>query len=123
MGRLRIERESARSAMVVRVGGALDLDSVEGLARELEAAVTSAVRQSIPVLAVDLEDVTYFGSAGLNAVLLCHERGSAAGISVRVVAANPWVVRPLEVTGLDTILRLHESLADALRSGDADPRP
>ncbi|MFI1912952.1 STAS domain-containing protein [Nocardia sp. NPDC020380] len=114
-----MEREFAGSAIVVRASGAVDMSTVDELVLHLGAALESAVREAAPVVAVDLEGVTYFGSAGLNAVLRCHERGMAAGIGVRLVATNPWVVRPLEVTGLDTVLRLYRSLPEALGPDDA----
>jgi anti-anti-sigma factor len=57
--------------------------------------------------------VKYFGSAGLNAVLDCHEQGRAEGVTVRVVAANAEVRRPIEVTRLDEVLDLYDSVAAA----------
>lgn len=71
------------------------------------------------VLVVELDDVTYFGSAGLNALLGCTERGGAHGVAVRVVATNAEVTRPIEVTGLDKVLRPHRTVDEAIRSAVA----
>jgi anti-anti-sigma factor len=62
--------------------------------------------------------VTYFGSAGLNAVLGCYERGLSDGVAVRLVATNAEVVRPIEVTKLDGVLRPYQTLTDALDGTD-----
>lgn len=121
---LNVKRYSLDDAAVsvVSASGVVDMSTVDGLAVQLEAALDAAQDGSV-VLAIDLEGVTYFGSAGLNAVLLCHEQGAGRGIDVRVVATNPWVVRPIEVTGLDAVLRLYPTLSAALRSEDSGPRP
>jgi anti-anti-sigma factor len=60
--------------------------------------------------------VTFFGSAGLNAIFDCREQGLAAGTSVRLVADNDYVIRPLEVTKLDRVFEIHRTLTDALES-------
>ena len=76
--------------------------------------------QESRLLIVDLQGVTYFGSAGLNAVLDCHKQGLRAGTSVRLVADNGLVVRPIEVTNLDSLLELYPTLPDALEGRDSE---
>lgn len=71
------------------------------------------------MLVIDLQHVTYFGSAGLNAILDCHKQGLRAGTSVRLVADNDLVVRPIEVTNLDALLELYPTLPDALEGRDS----
>jgi anti-anti-sigma factor len=66
------------------------------------------------LLGIELSGVTYFGSAGLNAVLECYEQGQAAGVAVRVVAPNAAVLRPIQVTRLDGVLRPFPTVTDAL---------
>ena len=58
--------------------------------------------------------MTYFGSAGLNAVLECYEQGRSGGVAVRVVAPNAEVIRPLQVTKLDGVLRPYPTVTDAV---------
>ncbi len=82
-----------------------------------------AAGQESRLLIVDLQGVTYFGSAGLNAVLDCHKQGLRVGTSVRLVADNELVVRPIEVTNLDSLLNLYPSLPDALEGRDSEPGP
>ena len=118
MTSLEVNRDVRDAAVVVSVGGEVDSGSVSTLLPELDAALQTAGEHSTKLLVVELGKVTYFGSAGLNAVLECYEKGSSAGVAVRVVAPNPEVVRPIEVTKLDKILRPYGTVAEAVAESD-----
>ncbi|WP_260762984.1 STAS domain-containing protein [Mycobacterium sp. SMC-4] len=120
MGLLDVRCEVAGSAIVVSVKGEVDSGTVEVLHPVLDEGLGRALVAPARLLVLDLDDVTYFGSAGLNAVLGCFERGTDAGIAVRVVATNAEVTRPLEITKLDQVLRPYPSVSAAL-SDDGDP--
>jgi anti-anti-sigma factor len=113
-----VDSEALSDAVVVRANGKVGSSTVEKLVTDLVAALRQAANHAARLLVVDLQGLTYFGSAGLNAVLDCHNRGAAAGMPVRLVADNPLVVRPIQVTGLDSVLRLYPTLTAAL-----DDRP
>lgn len=126
MNLLRVAQDRADDAVIVRAEGDVDLSSVHVLADGLSAGLLLALTHPARLLVGDLRGVTYFGSAGLNAVLECHEQGAERGVAVRYVAADARVLRPIEVTNLDTILDLYPTLERALRakpSRDAEPRP
>jgi anti-anti-sigma factor len=112
---IEVSQDLRDAAVVVSVVGELDSGSVGVLQPRLDAAIEAAGGHPAKLLVIELSRVTYFGSAGLNAVLECYEKGFAAGVSVRVVAANREVVRPIEVTRLDKILRPYPNVADAVR--------
>ena len=109
-----VDSEVRPEAVLMHVGGEIDSSSAGELRAQLESALRQAGDHDSRLLIVDLQDVTYFGSAGLNAVLDCHKQGLRAGTSVRLVADNELVVRPIEVTNLDSLLELYPSLPDAL---------
>ena len=111
---LTVQAEVVLDAVVVRVAGEVDAASSEALRTGLRAAVPTASRQPARILVIDLEGVSYFGSAGLNAMLDCRDEASAQGVAVRLVSTNPVVTRPIEVTGLDEMLPVHPTLAAAL---------
>lgn len=115
MDLLTVGYEIGPEAVVVLAKGEVDSSTAGELTAQLHAALQDAGTQSARLLIVDLQSVTYFGSAGLNAVLDCHRQGLAAGTSVRLVADNPLVVRPIEVTNLDSVLELYPALPDALQ--------
>jgi anti-sigma B factor antagonist len=116
MESLVIEREVSQDAVIVRVQGEVDSISVGELSSQLTAALELAAAHPARLLILDLQPVTFFGSAGLNAVFDCRERGRGAGTSVRLVADNDYVIRPLEVTKLDRVLEVYRTLDDALQS-------
>ncbi|MGE2712949.1 STAS domain-containing protein [Mycolicibacterium litorale] len=114
MQSLEVEHDVRADAVVVRVKGDVDSMSVDALNSHLAKARTNALGHPSRVVLVDLSEVTYFGSAALNAVLSCHEDGSAEGTSVVLVADQPYVKQPIEITGLDRVLETYPSIDAAL---------
>ncbi|MFI9533802.1 STAS domain-containing protein [Nocardia fusca] len=98
---------------IVTVQGEVDMAS----APQLQAALEDAQRGGDP-LVVDMSEVGFLGSAGLSVLLVISEAAEPAA-GLRVVVSDA-VRRPVELTGLDKLLSVHESLADALAAG-ADP--
>ena len=114
MDLLAVEHAAREDAVVVRVEGEVDSTTVGELSDHLGAALELAAAHPARLVVVDLQPVTFVGSAGLNALLDCHERGNAAGTSVRMVADHGPVLQPIEVTDLDRILEIYPTLPDAL---------
>ncbi|MGH3562128.1 MAG: STAS domain-containing protein [Mycobacterium sp.] len=110
---LEVDHDTLDEAVVVRVEGDIDSSSAEELTSYLTTALSMASGRPARLLVIDLQGVSFFGSAGLNAVLGCHERGAANGTAVRLVASQPEVIRPIEVTQLDNVLKLYSSLTEA----------
>ncbi|HWF70332.1 MAG TPA: STAS domain-containing protein [Mycobacterium sp.] len=120
MDLLIVDYEVRPEAVVVQAKGEVDSSTAGNLTAQLAAALQQAGSQASRLLIIDLQAVTYFGSAGLNAVLECHRHGLDAGTSVRLVADNGLVVRPIEMTNLDTVLELYPTLTDALQGRDTE---
>ncbi|WP_063127095.1 STAS domain-containing protein [Nocardia fusca] len=95
---------------IVTVQGEVDMAS----APQLQAALEDAQRGGDP-LVVDMSEVGFLGSAGLSVLLVISEAAEPAA-GLRVVVSDA-VRRPVELTGLDKLLSVHESLADALAAG------
>ena len=112
---LAVDHESREDAVLVRVKGEVDSSTVDELTPHLTAALQLAAKHPARLVIVDLQPVTFFGSAALNAVLDCHEGGKETGTSVRLVADNDHVLRPIQVTELDRILDVYPTLSDALQ--------
>jgi anti-anti-sigma factor len=115
-----VDSEVRPEAVLVHVSGEIDSSTAGELSPQLESALQQAGSQESRLLIIELQGVTYFGSAGLNAVLDCHKQGLRAGVSVRLVADNELVVRPIEVTNLDSLLDLYPSLPDALEGRESE---
>jgi anti-anti-sigma factor len=112
---LSVDHEAVEEAVLVRVAGEVDSSTVDELAPHLTAALELAASHPARLVVLDLQPVTFFGSAALNAVLDCHEEGQEAGTSVRLVADGDHVLRPIQVTELDRILDIYPTLSEALQ--------
>lgn len=104
---LRVVARQVGGAVVIDVGGEIDSSNAHLLRTEVEKVL--AADPAVAVL--DLSEVEFLGSAGLNALVLLHSDHPAA---LRIVAATRSVLRPIELTGLDAQLPLFTSLDDAL---------
>jgi len=111
---LEVSQDVRDAAVVVSAVGEVDSESVAGLKFHLDTALKRALDHPALLLVIDLSRITHFGSAGLNAVLECHEHGESAGAAVRIAAPNPEVLRPIQITKLDGVLLLYPSVPDAL---------
>ncbi|MGX9788647.1 STAS domain-containing protein [Mycobacterium sp. MMS18-G62] len=119
---LQVEQHVRDSAVVVAVAGDIDSTSVDALATHLDAALKAASELPGRVLVVDLGAVTYFGSAGLNAIVGCYQNGLSGDVAVRVVASTAEVIRPLQVTQLDEVVPPYPTVPDALADIRDDDR-
>jgi anti-anti-sigma factor len=113
---LQVSQDVVDGGVAVSVEGEIDASNVGTLVSHLDAALKVAADHPSRVLVIELGEVTYFGSAGLNAVLTCYEQGLSERLAVRVVAGNAEVLRPIQVTKLDTILRPFETLTAAIEN-------
>ena len=98
--------------LVIAVTGEVDLPVAPELHDALQEGLNDA-RTSAYV--VDLTGVTFFGSTGLSVLLEAAQQAQRQGQLLRViVGTNAVVTRPIEVTGLDQVLALRDSVHDAL---------
>ena len=65
---LEVKQDVRDVAVIVSAGGEIDSGTVDTLVTYLEAALEAASDHPSRVLVLELGDVTYFGSAGLNAL-------------------------------------------------------
>lgn len=123
MPAMRVDHEVLQDAVVVHTEGKVDSNSVEELISYLMTALSLASSYPARLLVVDLRDVTDFATAGIKAVLSCHQRALAKATAMRVVAANAIVVRPIKALKLDTILQLYPTLSAALLPSETKELP
>ena len=94
---------------MLTVGGEVDVATVVAL----ESAISEALADKPTALIVDLTGVDFLASAGLQVLVATHENiGATARFAV--VADGPATSRPIQLTGLDQILSLHPTLAEAM---------
>jgi anti-anti-sigma factor len=107
-----VENRAADGVMVLEVAGELDLLTANQFGERIREQLVPANR----LLVLDLTEVAFLGSAGLAEMVSASQTGADTGVSVALVATNRAVLRPLEATGLLTVLKVYETLDEALGS-------
>ena len=115
---LEIVQDVRDGAVVVHASGEVDSSTADSLSEALASAVAEAGIHPTRLMIIDLDGVTYFGSAGLNVLLNCSEKARAEAVAVRVVATSVEVLRPIEVTRIDAVLPPYRTLGEALAAAD-----
>jgi anti-sigma B factor antagonist len=97
----------------IAVTGDVDLATAPSLGEAIsrELAVTSRR------LILDLTRVSFLGSTALFVLVQARDTALQANVELRLVCNAPVVLRPLQLTGLDKLFAISETLADA-----ADPQ-
>jgi anti-sigma B factor antagonist len=95
--------------VVVTVSGDLDMLTAPALAE----AIRSAARGRPAALIVDLSAVDFLASAGMNELVTAQDE-LAPTVRFGVVADGPATSRPLRIIGVDQLVALYPTLADAL---------
>ena len=96
---------------VVRVTAAGEVDSTS--APVLRECLDGILADGAQEFVVDLVGVTFLDSAGLCVLAATHRRATAQGARMRVVAASRAVIRPMQITGLWSLLGGTQVEADA----------
>ncbi|MET9949963.1 STAS domain-containing protein [Streptomyces sp. NPDC006339] len=99
---------------VCTIVGDLDFDTRESVQGELAALVEEGTSPRPPALVVDLSQVGFCDSSGLNMLLRTRAAAEAVGTELRLAGVAPAVMRVLELTGADTVFSLYDSVEDAL---------
>ena len=99
------------SVAVVSATGAVDMLT----APELAQSIRTSLGKQPKVLIVDLTNVDFLASAGMQVLVAANED---AGPDTRlvVVADGPATSRPLKITGITDFIDLYSSLDEALES-------
>jgi anti-sigma B factor antagonist len=99
------------SDAVVRVSAAGEVDSTSApvLREHLDIVLDSGATEFV----VDLVQVSFLDSAGLCVLAAAHRRAGERGIRMRVLASSRAVIRPLQITGLWSLLGASEVSAES----------
>jgi|tagenome__1003787_1003787.scaffolds.fasta_scaffold20690417_1 anti-sigma B factor antagonist len=108
---LSARQEASADGTVVAVAGEVDLVTAPVLGEALTQAVETTPRG---VLVLDLTEVSFLASVGLMLLVEHRQRCADVGLDLRVVPGNKAIVRLLNRTGLNVVLRVFDTVADAL---------
>lgn len=102
-------RTTAADATVIRPEGRLNMVAAPGLRKQLHALVESGSAKLI----VDLSGTEFIDSSGLGALISGLKAARQAGGDLRIAAPTRQVVTVLELTNLNRVLRVHDSVDGA----------
>jgi anti-sigma B factor antagonist len=108
-GPLGVTVQRDRAALVVVAVGEVDMHTAPRLASALDYALA----QAPALLVVDLTGVSFLTSAGLSLLVTTHQQ-AGEHTKVRIVATGHAILRPIQITALDTLLAIYSSREDAL---------
>lgn len=101
-------REQRNGAVVVQLGGELDLYNAE----EIRAALAEAIADNPRCVVVDMAEVEFIDSTALG--VLIEARSKLGHDGFRLAALQLETRRALQVSGLDRHLPVHDTVDDAL---------
>lgn len=96
---------------IVWMRGEIDIATAPELMQELAVAVRAHECRVI----VDLTQVTFMDSTGLNALMRARRREQGSG-EIRLVGACRMVSKVLHMTGLDQIFPVHSTIEESIGS-------
>lgn len=83
----------------------------------VEADLAAAFVPGAAAVVADLSSTTFCDSSAVRALVRAHQLGSSLGIEFRLVVTSHSVMRVLELSGLNDLLRLYSSI-DAATGGE-----
>lgn len=107
---LGISTREAGDRTVVAVSGEVDIAS----APALDVVLSDLIASGQADLVVDLTAVGFLDSTGLGVLVKALKRAREADGSLAVATGSERVLKVFRITGLDQVMSLHASAADAL---------
>jgi anti-sigma B factor antagonist len=112
-----VNRTMQGDSALIEAGGAIDLITAPMLEQQLEYAEATTVPPA-PVV-VDLTRIAFIDARGLDTLVHHHQRCRSVGSTLRIVARQRAVLRPIHIAGLDTTLYVFPNAHDALHPRSA----
>ena len=95
---------------VVAVAGEIDVYT----SPLLQERLVEVLRDGSSSIVLDLSAVTFLDSTGLGVLITGLKRCRSAEGDLVLVTAQPNVLKVLEITGLNDVFKVHDSVDDAL---------
>jgi anti-anti-sigma factor len=115
---LSLATRPGRGCLVVQVGGVLDLATTP----DVRSSVQQAVNDGARTVVLDLTGVRLIDSTAVGMIVGLHKQLQQRGGRVCVAAAQPAVLRVLQLTSVDRLVGIYDSVAaaeDDLPAADA----
>lgn len=113
-----VETHERGGWQVVSVSGEVDVVTAPGIRTEVVNLVTAGHTEIV----LDFGRVDFIDSFGLGVMVGALKRINSHGGHLRIVIGEPRVRGVLELTGIDRVLDVYDSLDAALGAGGGDDR-
>lgn len=101
---------TAGDAVVVTPNGELDVATAPGFRAELFRLLEGAPSR----LVLALGELSFVDSSGLSAILAAQQHGQQSGVPLVLAAPRPNVVKVFEITSLNGVLTIYDTVDEAL---------
>jgi len=105
-----IERTQVGTKVLLKISGRMDAES----SVQLEQQCESCISEGITSLIVDLGDLRYISSMGLRSFVVIAKKFREKGGSLRICRSTGLVQQLFEITRLNQVLNLHDSVESAM---------
>ena len=109
---IEIHTKEIQEHKLLTVSGEIDAFT----APHFSQALKSFVERNANHLIIDMHNVRYMDSSGLNVLFFATERLSPKRYSVNLVSCNPPLIRILTITQLNQKIAVHPNMDDAMQS-------
>jgi stage II sporulation protein AA (anti-sigma F factor antagonist) len=103
------ETVTDQGVRVLALAGEIDHESGGALREALEAAGRDSAR-----VVLDLSQVSFMDSSGINIFIVAHRALGEAGGRLRLAAPTEPVLRTLQIVGVDEVIDCRPTLREAL---------
>ncbi|MGW2709329.1 STAS domain-containing protein [Streptomyces sp. NPDC001356] len=108
-GQLSVETTVTDGIRVLALAGEIDHHTGDTLRQALDTSHTPR-----PRVVVDMRQVTFMDSSGINILIAAHQALSEAGGWLRLAAVGASVMRIISLVGVDAVIDCRETLRQAL---------
>jgi anti-sigma B factor antagonist len=109
---MRVKTQNYSDVAVVELQGELDGDSIE----LFQDTITSIIAAHKAGIVLDMSDVGFIDSAGLEQLLCVRDYCSENGCQIRLAGLDETLMKILEVTRLENEFECYIELAEAVKS-------
>lgn len=108
-----IDRTQVDGKVVLHVSGRMDAENAVLFEQQCESCIAEGVR----ALVINLADLKYVSSMGLRSFVMIGQKQKEKGGDFRICCLTGLVRQVFEITRLNQVLPLHDSLESALVGG------
>ena len=111
---MKVQHEVYGNALLISPHGRLDHETTPEFREVLMGAVRRAAGDEL-TLVLDLSDLEYLSSPGLNALIIAARTARKEGVSIHAAALQTMVRESFEISHLPLLVRTFETVQEAMQ--------